>query len=192
MRPSSLEDIRPLFTSSILQHLQHSHSSNMAKTSFLALLLSCTASLTSADFHILYGRDIHRGALDITVVSYAPSNQYNCDWVGGFQPNQERSLGKTSIQYPTDVTFTSPVPICGVENMVFHNKDSGGFDLTDDNGPAGECYPNGGYGAKGLFCHRDLVFTWDIWDEYYICYSYACQGRQSLFICDGKEPSKSC
>ena len=147
----------------------------MKALSFRALTLLCTIPLTSANFHLLKGL-IRRGALEWNEVFYFPSNQYSCDWIKGFVPPKDRSLGKTDIQMPTDVTFTSPSPICGAENMKFVYRESGGFTLEDENGAAGECAPNGGYGHHAFTCGSALANIWDMWDEYYVCYSYACQG----------------
>lgn len=144
---------------------------------FAAILVR---QFAEGNFHILSGLTCVNGQdgcqIVSNTVSYAPSNQYDCGWLGGFSPVRDHELHMESIKYPSDVTFTSPVPICGVENMVFHYKESGGFDLTDENGAAGDCYPNEDESLYTMSCGNWLTSA-TFWSEQYVCYSYACQGK---------------
>lgn len=126
-------------------YLKISHQSfTMKCLSVAASLLVFGSQVALANFHILQGYS-YFGTKDQgqrNEVSYAPSNKYNCGWLGG-APVLAHELGKSTIQQPTDNTFTAKNPICGVSNMVFHRRASGGFTLTDAHGSAGECYPIG-------------------------------------------------
>ena len=136
------------------------------------------ASPALGNFHILQGTFVLQTPGEpITTqdVYYAPSNKYNCGWLGSIGKDRTHNIHSPTIQYPSDVTFTAPNPICGVENMTFHYREGNGFTLTDDNGDAGECIPNEDTSTLGTFRCGNYVNDVEFWWEMYVCYSYACQ-----------------
>ncbi|KAF2655849.1 hypothetical protein K491DRAFT_715849 [Lophiostoma macrostomum CBS 122681] len=139
------------------------------------------APFAAANFHILQGHQYIQGSevvFESDHVSYAPSNQYSCSWLGNLgQVNSDREVkaGPTTIEYPSATTFTSTNAICGVEGLTFHYRESGGFSLTDANGDAGSCDPNDSGSSSSLFCWDPTFTVTTNWRELYVCYSYACQ-----------------
>lgn len=142
-----------------------------------ALFVISLVSPALANFRILAG---HFGTAspDAPITSedvyYAPSNKYDCGWLGSIAKYRTHDIHSPSIQYPSDVTFTAPHPICGVGNMVFHYREGNGFTLTDDNGYAGECVPNRDDSVLGSIRCGNYVLYEEFWNEMYVCYSYAC------------------
>ena len=157
-----------------------------SSSTYLSMCIAA-APFATANFHILQGHQYIQGSevvFESDHVSYAPSNKYNCGWLGNLgavNSDHEVKAGPTTIEYPSATSFTSKVPICGVEGMTFHYRESGGFSLTDANGDAGTCDPNYNGASSSIFCWDPTFTVTTNWVEKYVCYSYACQGMTSRY-----------
>lgn len=125
-----------------------------------------------ADFHLLTGRFVAGSKPNVRVtadvMSFAHTKEYNCHELEGFH-----RISKNAITEFTTATFKSPTPICGVQDIVFHDGKDGNLTLTNFVGAAGVCHPIQ-FGPEFISClaFDDLIAE----PNHYICLSHACTG----------------